>query len=319
MIEQKLPVCYVDEGDKMKSTDRDALHEAMEQQEINISKAGIIATLKTRTAVFMSANPKYGQFTKNEALADQINLPPSLLSRFDLIFLLLDEPDPTNDAKISTHILQTHAAGEMRQQREVCALNISSEEAEFAEKHIKPEIEPDLFKKHVAYARKHIFPVLTKESMDHIHEYYLSLRKVAVKTKSIPITFRQEEAMVRLAEASARIRLSQKVTLEDAKRATNLMDSCLENIGVDPDTGEKDGSLLNSGYSKDQRTAIKEIKEIIRNRMSKHVKGNVPIIEVFNEAELKGISKERVEKSIVRMANQGDVFKSDKEHVKLTA
>ena len=312
-------VAYIDEADKMKSTDRDALHEAMEQQEINLAKAGIIATLKTRTAVFMSANPKYGQFDKYEELAEQINMPPSLLSRFDLIFILLDEPNPINDAQISEHILQTHVAGEMKQLREVSTELISSKKAELAAQHIIPEIPSELFRKYVAYARKNIFPVLTEQAIGHIHNLYLSLRaaRSSSKTKSIPITTRQEEAMVRLAEASARVRLSQEVTLEDAERATGLMMTCLKTVGYDPKTGETDSSFLNSVVSKDQRSAIKTLKDIMKTRSIKHSNGIILVSEILNEAEIQGVERERAEKSLIKMVTNGDVFKPDKEHVKL--
>jgi replicative DNA helicase Mcm len=163
----------------------------------------------------------------------------------------------------------------MRQQREVSAISISSIKAEETASHIVPEISPELFRKYVAFARKNIFPVLTEEAMGHIHSFYLSLRSMATKgkSKSIPITTRQEEAMVRLAEASARVRLSQEVTLEDAKRATELMMTCLRAIGMNPETGEMDVTVWNSGVGKDQRTAIKSVLEIIRDRSKKHAKG----------------------------------------------
>lgn len=314
-------VAYIDEGDKMRPGDRDALHEAMEQQEINLAKAGVIATLKTRTAVFMSCNPKYGQFDKYENLADQINMPPSLLSRFDLIFILLDTPDPSKDAQVSEHILKTHMAGEMLQQRENSTGSISSHDIDLASEHARPEISPELFRKHVAYARKNIFPVLTAEAMSHIHCFYLELRKAGAssKTKSIPITTRQEEAMVRLAEASARVRLSHEVTLADAKRATRLMLSCLQAIGIDPQTGEIDATLWNSGVGKSQRDTIKIIRDILQERSKSYPAGKVPVSDVINAAELKGISKTKVESNLQKMAQKGDIIQWGTDHVKLTA
>lgn len=311
-------IAFIDEADKMKPSDRDALHEAMEQQEINISKAGIVATLKTRTSVFMAANPKYGQYDKYEGLADQINMPPSLLSRFDLIFIMLDTPNQKEDAEISEHMLKTHRAGEIKQQRENSSTAISSVLAEEALSHVTPEISVDLFKKYIAYARKHVFPVLSDEAMSHIHNFYLNLRSMAEKskTKATPITRRQEEAMVRLAEASARVRLSPTVSLDDANRATHLMEYCLKNIGLDPNTGEIDAGLLNSGISLDQRNTNKILRDILKDLSKQNVKGRVPILDLINEAVSSGIEQARAEKAIDKMIQKGELLKPDESHVK---
>jgi replicative DNA helicase Mcm len=314
-------VAYVDEADKMGKGDSDALHEAMEQQEINLAKAGIIATLKTRTAVFMSANPKYGKFDTYESLSEQINMSPSLLSRFDLIFVLLDTPNQADDARISEHVLTTHLAGEMQQQREnVTDTNVLSEELELASAHAKPEIPPEIFRKHVAYARRNIFPVLTADAVSHIHCFYLNLRKAgqSSKVKSIPVTTRQEEAIVRLAEASARVRLNQEATLDDAKRATRLMLNCLRSVGIDPQTGELDASILNSGVSKGQRDMIKMVRNILQERSKIYPAGKVPVSDLINEAELQGIPRERTEGTLKKMSSKGDVIQFGQEYVKLT-
>lgn len=312
-------IAFIDEADKMKSQDRDALHDAMEQQEINLSKAGIIATLKTRAAVFMAANPKYGKFDKYEGLAEQIDLPPSLLSRFDLIFILLDDPREKEDSEISQHILNTHQAGEIRQQRENGNISISSVLLEEAEKNITPEIAPDLFKKYVAYAKKHIFPVMDQDAKDHIHSFFMSLRKAGAdsKTKSVPITHRQEEAMIRLAEASARVRLSNEVTIDDAKRATKLMFNCLKTVGLDPKTGELDSSIINSGVSLGQRNNIKTLKDILKSLSTKFPGGKIPISEIIMKAGEHGIDKEKVELNLKKFAQRGDILKPSQDHVKL--
>lgn len=312
-------IAFIDEADKMRSQDRDALHDAMEQQEINLSKAGIIATLKTRAAVFMAANPKYGKFDRYESLAEQIDLPPSLLSRFDLIFILLDDPKEKEDAEISHHILNTHQAGELKQQRDNGNVSISSVLLEEAEKNITPEISPDLFKKYVAYAKKNIFPVMTEESKEHIHNFFMSLRRVGAnsKTKSVPITHRQEEAMIRLAESSARVRLSNEVTLEDAKRATALMFSCLKNVGLDPNTGEIDSSIINSGTSLSQRNTIKILKDVMKSLSSKFPGGKIPVSEIIKKAGEQGIDSEKVESNLKKFAQRGDILKPSADHVKL--
>lgn len=312
-------IAFIDEADKMKPTDRDALHEAMEQQEVNLSKAGIMATLKTRTAVFMAANPKNGKFDKYEPLAEQIDLKPSLLSRFDLIFIMLDTPDERLDSTVSKHMLKTHLAGELRQQKTAGFVTVDSVLATEAELHITPGISVDLFKKYIAYARKRVFPALSEEAIDHIHSFYMSLRKAGEnsKTNSVPITKRQEEAMIRLAEASARVRLSNEITLEDAKRATGLMYTCLKNVGLDPQTGEIDSSIINSGVSLSQRNNAKIIKDIMKSLSSKFPGGKIPVSEIIIEAGKQGIDKEKVESNLKKFAQRGDLLKPSQDHVKL--
>lgn len=312
-------IAFIDEADKMKPTDRDALHDAMEQQEINLSKAGIMATLKTRTSVFMAANPKNGKFDKYDPLAEQIDLKPSLLSRFDLIFVMLDTPDERIDSDVSMYMLNTHLAGELKQQRQSGIVTIDSVLAEEAERHITPDISIDLFKKYVAYAKMHIFPVLSEEAINHIHSFYMSLRKAGAnsKTESVPITKRQEEAMIRLAEASARVRLSNHITIEDATRATSLMLTCLKNVGLDPKTGEIDSSIINSGTSLSQRNNIKTIKEIMKSLSTRYPDGKIPISEIVAQAGKQGIDKEKVESNLKKFALRGDLLKPSADHVKL--
>jgi len=312
-------IAFIDEADKMRSQDRDALHDAMEQQEIPLSKAGIIATLKSRAAVFMAANPKYGKFDRYESLAEQIDLPPSLLSRFDLIFILLDDPREKEDAEISHHILNTHQAGELRQQQENGNVSVSSILLEEAERSITPEISPELFKKYVAYAKKHIFPVMSSDAKEHIHSFFMSLRRAGAdsKTKSVPITPRQEEAIIRLAESSARVRLSNEVTLEDANRATKLMLNCLKTVGLDPQTGEIDSSIINSGTSLSQRNNIKILKDIIRSLSSKFPGGKIPVSEIIVQAGKQGIEKDKVEANLKKFTQRGDLLKPSPDHVKL--
>jgi len=108
-------IACVDEIDKMEETDRSALYQAMEQQEISVAKAGINATLKSRCSLLAAANPKLGRFDEFLPIHEQINMPPALLSRFDLIFSILDKPNRTTDSELATHILRAHKAGEVRE------------------------------------------------------------------------------------------------------------------------------------------------------------------------------------------------------------
>ncbi len=142
---------------------------------ISVAKAGVMATLKSRCSLLAAANPKLGRFDKYEPIAPQINLTPALMSRFDLIFVLTDDPDTKRDSAIAEHILKSNYAGELSTQK---AWNpeISQEDIDNAMTVIKPAIEPELLRKYVAYARKNIFPTLTNEAKEYFLKYYVGLR-----------------------------------------------------------------------------------------------------------------------------------------------
>ena len=177
-------VC-VDELDKMRDEDRSAIHEALEQQTISIAKAGIMATLNSRCSVLAAANPKFGRFDSYKSLAEQIDLPSTILSRFDLTFVVEDKPEEEKDRSLARHILNTHKEDNM---------------------HF--EIDPELLRKYIAYARRNIHPVLTDKAMDVLEEFYVSMRNNSIDDDSpVPITARQLEAIIRLSEASAKIKL----------------------------------------------------------------------------------------------------------------
>ncbi|HWR25163.1 MAG TPA: minichromosome maintenance protein MCM [Methanosarcina sp.] len=320
LVMADMGVAAVDEMDKMKTEDKSALHEAMEQQTISIAKAGIIATLKSRCALLGAANPKYGRFDRYEGLAEQISMPPALLSRFDLIFILLDTPDHSLDSKIANHILQAHYAGELFEQRQKLPNSTISEDfVETEMEVIEPVIEPEIMRKYVAYARKNVFPVMESDARSYLINFYTDLRKTGEnKNTPVPVTARQLEALVRLSEASARVRLSNVVTLEDAKRTIKIVMNCLKNVGVDPDTGNLDADILASGTSMSQRNKIKILKEIIKKVSERHAGAKAPLEEVYAEAEKDyGIDRTHAEENIRKMKQRGDLLSPDQSHIRL--
>ncbi len=319
LVMADMGVAAVDEMDKMRSEDKSALHEAMEQQTISVAKAGIIATLRSRCALLGAANPKYGRFDRYEGIAQQINMPPALMSRFDLIFVMLDTPNEEMDNRIAKHILKSHFAGEMSEhKRKLVGSLITDSDVHTQMEPILPPIDPELMRKYVAYSRKKIFPIMDENARQHLIDFYLDLRKMGeTKDAPVPVTARQLEALVRLAEASARLRLSNTVSLEDAKRTTTTVFSCLKQVGVDPDTGTFDVDFIESGTTKSQRDKIKVVKEIIRKVGERHAGGNAPLHEIYEEAELEEIDREHVEDLINKMSRQGDLLKPKKDHVRI--
>ncbi|MCX6676209.1 MAG: minichromosome maintenance protein MCM [Methanothrix sp.] len=300
-------IAAVDEMDKMNNEDKSALHEAMEQQTISVAKAGVMATLKSRCSLLAAANPKMGRFDKYEPIAPQINLTPALMSRFDLIFVLTDDPDTKRDSAIAEHILKSNYAGELSTQK---AWNpqISQEDIDAALTVIMPEIDPELLRKYVAYARKKIFPTLTDEAKSYFMNYYVNLRTQGQdSSKPVPVTARQLEALIRLGEANARLRLSNKVTLEDAQRVVKILDSCLRKVGVDPETGFLDADIIASGTSKSTRDRTKSVMDIIKD-VSKEHQGPAPRDAVLDRAEELGIDRAKAEEIIDRLRRDGSVF-----------
>jgi replicative DNA helicase Mcm len=300
-------IAAIDEMDKMDNEDKSALHEAMEQQTISVAKAGVMATLKSRCSLLAAANPKLGRFDKYEPIAPQINLTPALMSRFDLIFVLTDDPDGNRDSAIAQHILKSNYAGELATQIEWNP-DISQEDIDQALVVIKPAIDPELLRKYVAYARKNIFPTLTDEAKDHFLKYYVGLRSQGQDSnKPVPVTARQLEALIRLGEASARLRLSPKVTLEDARRVVKILEACLRKVGIDPETGFLDADIIASGTSKSTRDKTKSIKDIVREVCKEH-QGLAPLETVLDLAEQAGIERDRAEGIVERLRRDGDLI-----------
>ena len=319
LVMADMGIAAVDEMDKMSTEDKSSLHEAMEQQTISVAKAGILATLKTRCALLGAANPKYGRFDRYEGIAQQINMPPALISRFDMIFVMLDTPNEDLDSRIAKHILKSHYAGELSEQRKnMPSSTVTQEQVDDHMQIIKPVIDADMLRKYVAYARRNIFPVMEKDAREHLVKFYMDLRKMGDgKDAPVSVTARQLEALVRLAEASARLRLSNVATMEDAKRTTKIVYSCMRQVGVDPDTGAFDVDIIASGTSKSQRDRIKIIKEIIKMVGEKHPGGKAPLEEVYTEAQNQQIDRQHAEELISKMRRSGDLIKPDKEHVKV--
>jgi len=300
-------IAAIDEMDKMDNEDKSALHEAMEQQTISVAKAGVMATLKSRCSLLAAANPKLGRFDKYEPIAPQINLTPALMSRFDLIFVLTDDPDGNRDSAIAQHILKSNYAGELATQIEWNP-DISQEDIDQALVVIKPAIDPELLRKYVAYARKNIFPTLTDEAKDYFLKYYVGLRSQGQDSnKPVPVTARQLEALIRLGEASARLRLSPKVTLEDARRVVKILEACLRKVGIDPETGFLDADIIASGTSKSTRDKTKSIKDIVRE-VCKEQQGLAPLETVLDLAEQAGIERDRAEGIVERLRRDGDLI-----------
>lgn len=296
-------VALVDEIDKMRKEDRSALHEALEQQTISVAKAGINAILKARCALLAAANPKLGRFDRYSPIAEQIELSPTLLSRFDLIFVMTDEPGEERDQKLASHILNMHQLGEMLEKFKDSNLK---EELKVKISKIEPAIDPELFRKYIAYARN-IYPILSEEAKKRIESFYVSLRSKAKENSPVPITARQLESIVRLAEASARVRLSETITAEDVDRVIGIVKRCLAQIAVDPETGEWDIDYAYTGTSKRQRDRIFTIKKIIEELEELNENG-APEEEIIKKAQEAGIEESKTREILSKLKLMGEAY-----------
>ena len=208
-------VVCIDEFDKMREQDRVAIHEAMEQQTISVAKAGITTVLNSRTSVLAAANPTFGRYDAEKSAAEQIDFQSTILSRFDMIFILRDECNLEKDRTLAAHILKVHVQGSS------------------AMHDVKGELEVDLLKQYIAYARAKCFPRLTDTAMETLQNYYVHIRQGFIAEdaeserrgrapRAVPITVRQLEAIVRISESVAKMRLSDVATEEDVQVAIHM-------------------------------------------------------------------------------------------------
>jgi len=297
----------IDELDKMTTQDRSSLHEAMESQKISVAKAGITATLQCRCSMLAAANPKYGRFEMEGAsIANQIDLPPALMSRFDMIFVLTDKPNAKTDRDITTHILKVHRRGEAKQIDDdapmVVGIDLKKIRDETA--NVKPIFEADILRKYVAYSKR-IVPVMSDDAVSIIEDNYLRIRASGSgDNDSVPITARQLEAFVRLSEASARMRLSPVVDAGDANRAVNLVEYYLGKI-LAPDGGQWDIDNISSGISKKDRDKLKIVLNIINSFGSP---AGISEEELILHAESEGLTGDEVREKLNKMVLDGTLF-----------
>ncbi len=280
----------IDEIEKMDEQDRSTMHEAMEQQSVTISKANIQATLRAETTVLAAGNPKLGRFDPYTPIPQQIDISPALLSRFDVIFILRDLPNKTNDEAIASHVLEEHKGV------------------------VRDVISSDLIRKYVAYARQKVKPALSEEAVEEIKKFYIKLRsqpgKADSEIKPIPITARQLEGIVRLSEAHAKIRLSKEVTAKDAQIAIALLRESLMQVGYDEETKTFDIDKVTTGISSSKRSKIIVVKEII-SMLESRLGKLIPMEELEKAVEEK-ISKEELEDVLNQLYKSGEVFKPRK-------
>jgi replicative DNA helicase Mcm len=289
-------IACIDEMDKMRPEDRVAIHEAMEQHTVSVAKGGIVATLNARTAILAAANPALGRYEPHRTVAENISLPVTILSRFDLIFVLRDVPNREADEKMLAHILEIHRRGASP---------------------VEVQIDADLMRKYVSYA-KAIKPVLSNAAVKHIGDFYLAMRS-ASETEGSPvaITARQLESLVRISEARARVALRKEVLAEDAEAAIAIMKRSLEEVGIDVSSYKMDIDLIMTGKPKSVRDKMHVVLSVLI-AMEKET-GIVEKAAFVSELESKHeIPRAETERMIGQLLREGTIYEPREGYLKKT-
>nr|MDO8109381.1 LAGLIDADG family homing endonuclease [Candidatus Sigynarchaeota archaeon] len=219
---------------------------------ISISKAGIVANLNSRTSIIAAANPKLGRYDDNLTISENINLQPTILSRFDLIFIIKDKPNEKNDAQIADHILKLH---------------MPPDKLAPGDEAIEAPIDHVLLKKYIRYARKECEPQMNADASQKIKEFYVKLRKAAEGDKEapIPIVARTLEGLIRLSESHAKMALRKEVLVQDVEAVVDLQEKSMKQVSWDQERQQFDVDGLQLGKSHSKRERMSKLYSIIKN------------------------------------------------------
>jgi len=257
-------VCCIDEFDKMNESTRSVLHEVMEQQTLSIAKAGIICQLNARTSILAAANPIHSKWDPRGTVMENIQLPPTLMSRFDLVFLILDPQDEQYDKKLARHLVSLYYRDQSQQEEDIYSM--------------------DILRDYIKYAKQTFAPVLSDSAGQQLIENYVEMRKIGAGRGQITAYPRQLESLIRLAEAHARMRFSNTVELIDVEEAARLHREALKQSATDPLTGRIDVSILTTGQSSAGRKRRAEVAAALKDLLLK--KKKTPTIgydKLFND------------------------------------
>ncbi|CAD25144.1 DNA REPLICATION LICENSING FACTOR OF THE MCM FAMILY (MCM4) [Encephalitozoon cuniculi GB-M1] len=272
-------ICCIDEFDKMSDSTRSVLHEVMEQQTVSVAKAGIITTLNARCSILASCNPIESKYNPRKSIVENINLPPTLLSRFDVVCLMIDRCDEFYDRTIGDHIVSLYSEETQR----------------------KEYIDADLLKAYVREARR-IVPRLTPESMKMLTQSYVDLRQMD-NGKTITATTRQLESLIRLSEAHARMRFSNAVEAKDVREAVRIIRESLLMYAIDPSTGKVDMDMIITGRSTFKNRMLENLKDAILLM----VKGKAEVSDVVKNT---GAEEKMVLEALEELVLEGKMIAS---------
>jgi len=261
-------VCCIDEFDKMSDSARSMLHEAMEQQTVSVAKAGLIATLNARTSVCACANPIGSRYNPHLSVSENINLPPTLLTRFDLIYLVLDKFDEERDRRLARHLVSLFHETEPNRQR---AQDLP--------------VNKELLRDYIAYARARISPVMGEEAASALVEAYRDLRRDGRERKVVVATPRQLESLIRLSEALARMKLSETVTRDHVQEAVRLWYSAMSGSASSGEGGVIDMDNIITGATTAARQVQRQLPDDLRAILSGAGGRPVSVSELYGDLQ----------------------------------
>lgn len=257
-------VCCIDEFDKMNDNTRAILHEAMEQQTVSIAKAGIICSLNARSSILASANPTESRYNPRMSVVDNIKLPPTLLSRFDLIYLILDQPAAESDRRLAKHLVSLYAETQEK---------VSSDD----------QVDQALLRDYISFARQTVFPEISDAAATELVSGYLDMRKMGGNSKTITATPRQLESLIRLSEGLAKMRLGKAVERRDVLEAIRLMKVATQAAATDPRTGRIDMDMLTTGHAQVDRRATDQLLTALKDLLGAKRGSRIAVADVRKE------------------------------------
>ncbi|KAJ8925954.1 hypothetical protein NQ315_009807 [Exocentrus adspersus] len=294
-------ICCIDEFDKMNDSTRSVLHEVMEQQTLSIAKAGIICQLNARTSILAGANPSESQWNKNKTIIENVQLPHTLLSRFDLIFLILDPQNEIFDRRLSRHLVSLYYKTKDQEEDEILDMSI--------------------LRDYIAYAKEHVHPKLGDEAAQKLIQSYVDMRKIGSGRGQITAYPRQLESLIRLAEAHAKVRFAQTVEVEDVEEAYRLHREALKQSATDPLSGKIDVGILTTGLSSAARKRRAELAQAVRKLIES--KGKVPLINYqkllieLKESSNMMITREQYEDALKDLQDDGLIVVMGKSSIRV--
>ncbi|XP_050551138.1 DNA replication licensing factor MCM4 isoform X1 [Spodoptera frugiperda] len=296
-------ICCIDEFDKMNDSTRSVLHEVMEQQTLSIAKAGIICQLNARTSILAAANPAESQWNKNKTIVENVQLPHTLMSRFDLIFLVLDPQDEVFDRRLASHLVSLYYKD-----------FTNSQEGD-------DNIEMSLMRDYIAFAKEHVQPTLSETAQQRLIDAYVDMRRVGSGRGQISAYPRQLESLIRLAEAHARLRLSPVVEILDVDEATRLHREALKQSATDPASGRIDVGILTTGLGAAARRRRAELvtalKQLIQPYSKPHTITHSKLLQEINANSQVTVSREQLDEALRDLQDEGKVTIVSHTHLRL--
>jgi len=278
-------VCCIDEFDKMDENARAILHEAMEQQTVSVAKAGIVASLNARAAILASANPKDSSYDPKMSIVENINLPKNLMTRFDFIWLMLDKRNRDTDRRLAEHLISMYSESGVKAK-------------------VQPQVEPELFRRYVSFAKRWVFPEVSDEAAEALVKSYTDLRNQGSSREVITATPRNLESLIRISESLAKAELREVVLTSDVAEALRLLKVATYAAAVDPETGLIDMEQLIVGVGAARRKRQRDLEALLQEILAERAQSG----GMLTVDSIKLVVNEKLGEKKEQLANDAEFF-----------